>query len=363
MFLLAGLLSLVAAGGVAMMMDFPDAEEDADSEGADAAGGNGDAGQENLPDLLDQVDLSPPEPVVATEGRDEGAISDDGDDDAADEAAPVQNLIIPGDSAENTLTGGAGDDQINGYDGPDAIDGQGGDDDLRGGGGADRLMGGAGNDLLHGDGGDDDLDGGDGDDRIFGHDGDDVLRGGDGDDSIEAGQGDDTLIGGAGDDALHGGDGNDVLTGGAGEDTLFGGWGDDTLNGVEEGAQELDFLNGGGGDDTISAGAGDVVTGGDGADTVIVEAGTGGAPIEFADFEEEADQLVIACDLAKNPDPLIEILADPDAPGWSSVHVDGHEVARVLGDEPITTGDIVIVDVADMTDMAATKSGVEQRPV
>ena len=78
-----------------------------------------------------------------------------------------------------------------------------------------------------------------GDDHIRGGNGNDTLGGGPGNDNIKAFSGNDTVFGGAGndvitsylgDDKLFGGAGNDLIIGGYGADILWGGAGDDTLN-------------------------------------------------------------------------------------------------------------------------------------
>ena len=76
--------------------------------------------------------------------------------------------ILAGDSRDNTITGGGGDDKL--YGGPG-----GGDDMLHGGRGNDKLFGGIGIDTLKGDAGNDVLDGGLGDDSMYGGDGSDMI--------------------------------------------------------------------------------------------------------------------------------------------------------------------------------------------
>ncbi len=61
--------------------------------------------------------------------------------------------------------------------------------------------------------------------------------------------------------------GADSLAGDGGSDTLFGGVGDDTLNGNDGN----DSLVGGADNDRATVGAGDTVSGGDGADTIVVD--------------------------------------------------------------------------------------------
>ncbi|MFN3629273.1 MAG: calcium-binding protein, partial [Casimicrobiaceae bacterium] len=69
------------------------------------------------------------------------------------------------------------------------------------------------------------------DSTIYGREGNDVLQGGAGRDALHGEMGDDVLDGGDHDDSLHGGAGNDMLTGGADDDSLHGGDGDDLLDG------------------------------------------------------------------------------------------------------------------------------------
>ncbi len=114
----------------------------------------------------------------------------------------------------DVLFGGAGNDVLVGEGGNDTADGGDGDDYLYGDWanwqpqayadenaqtGDDTLYGGAGNDQLMGNGGDDVLQGGSGNDILFG----DGMSG-------VSGTGDDVLDGGAGDDFLYGGNGDDL---------------------------------------------------------------------------------------------------------------------------------------------------------
>lgn len=87
---------------------------------------------------------------------------------------------------KSRLSGGPGDDSVAGRAGQDRVAGNGGNDDLRGGGDADVLLGGGGND------------------------------------SINAGAGRDVLRGDAGNDTLGGGRGPDVLCGNGGRDIADG---------------------------------------------------------------------------------------------------------------------------------------------
>ncbi|MBT0773608.1 hypothetical protein KIH74_31985 [Kineosporia sp. J2-2] len=83
-----------------------------------------------------------------------------------------------------------------------------------------NIDGGAGNDTIYGGAGQDDLAGGDGND---------LIHGGSGRDEITGGRGDDRLYGDAGADTIYGNSGNDKLYGGTGTDTLLGGPGKDVI--------------------------------------------------------------------------------------------------------------------------------------
>ena len=344
MLLFAGLmgLGLVAVGGVALMADFSTEDEDMDADLESGVEPDADAPTIDLGDLIDGPG--------------------DGDGDAASGRGETgsNTQILPGDEECETPTDGDGGDPMHGHAGGDLVAGTGGDDDLHGGAGDDILHGAGGNDTLHGENGDDTLHGEDGDDLLFGHNDADRLDGGAGNDVLQGGDGDDTLTGGDGADALHGGLGDDTLSGGAGEDVLFGAEGDDILSGIEGGVDtpgdpEADYLDGGDGDDTILAGAGDIVTGGAGSDTIMVGAWTEeGDAAELMDFDEEADQLVMVCDLVKDPDPEIEIRTDPDMPNLSHVYLNGQEVALVHGNGPISRDDIILVDFKDASALAAS---------
>lgn len=100
-----------------------------------------------------------------------------------------------------------------------------------------------------------------------------VVDAGDGDDVVTASSSNDDLRGGAGDDILNGGTGNDLLLGEAGDDilivTLEGSDVDvqELEGGPQTSAVELDF----GDSDAATARAIDIVDGGAGEDTVVVQ--------------------------------------------------------------------------------------------
>lgn len=154
---------------------------------------------------------------------------------------------------DDTIIGGAGNDQINASGGANVIWGDNvGEQDLAAGG----------NDVLSSLGGNDVLYGGGGADRIFPGAGDDYVNAGQGDDTVSSGAGDDRVFGGLGNDSLFGDEGNDVLVGGGGadmlggrtgSDLLIGGLGSDSING-DDGS---DLLFGGDTSNSASSTAGD----------------------------------------------------------------------------------------------------------
>ena len=86
-----------------------------------------------------------------------------------------------------------------------------------------HLIGSANADILAGDSRNNNIQGGAGDDKLYGGPGggNDILTGGPGDDMLFGGIGGDTLNGNAGDDTLVGGSGVDTLNGGAGDDMFY----------------------------------------------------------------------------------------------------------------------------------------------
>lgn len=323
MLMLAGLFGLMAVSGLMFLDDSTDESSD-DVDQIDDMGG-----------MRDDPDLAGAGPGLSPASGTSG-----------------ENLILSGDTGDDTLSGSDGDDQVNGYDGDDTVSGGDGRDDLHGGSGDDRVSGGDGDDTLHGQDQNDILQGNDGNDTMFGHNDDDILSGGDGDDTLNGGDGNDVLRGGAGDDALHGGLGDDALRGGVGQDSLFGGWGNDTLTGVQpstgdgaEDANDVDFLNGGGDNDSITIGAGDIATGGSGDDQFILgDWMDQDSSAEITDYDRTHDQLIMAWDLTDGSDPLVEVMADVDDDNLSHILVDGHEIASVHGNGQIAVDEILLVD-------------------
>jgi len=189
--------------------------------------------------------------------------------------AITDNVTIYGNSANNTITGGDGDDTIYGDEGND------------------NLNGGDGDDTIYGDAGNDNINGGDDDDTIYGGDEScgtagcntfgtlgDTINGGNGNDTINGGTescdgGQCNLLGNMG-DTINGGDGNDTINGGTEScngnecndngslgDTINGGSGNDVINGDTEfctgsscnfEGEIGDTLNGGDGSDSLNGG-------------------------------------------------------------------------------------------------------------
>ena len=255
----------------------------------------------------------------------------------ADESVDVSPVTVQ--------AGDSSDPQISGTDGNDILYGS----DT-----ADWIEGGAGDDIMHGENGADTLSGGEGNDTITGGNGDDILTGGAGDDALQGSDGDDLASGGDGNDAVQGGLGSDTLSGGAGSDTLFGGWGDDLVNGVEddpdtaaiEDTDDADYLNGGGGNDTIIAGNDDIVTSGEGADTIVGGSWiTDGNAIDIVDFDAADDNILLIFE-DETDIPDISLVSDPQNPEITQVFMDGFAVANILNGASISIEDISVMPLS-----------------
>lgn len=98
-----------------------------------------------------------------------------------------------------------------------------------------------------GNSGDNTLYGGGGDDVINGNNGNDTIYGGSGNDHLNGNNHVDTLYGGSGSDTIQGGNDNDTIIGGYGADTLSGNGGNDTfryLSNLDTGDSITDFALG-----------------------------------------------------------------------------------------------------------------------
>ncbi len=178
------------------------------------------------------------------------------------------------------LVNGTGD--TNGTVADQTISGGAGQDILFGGAGSDHLFGRAGNDRLDGGSGSDTVSGGSGNDRVYGGSGNDRVSGGSGADKVYGGSGHDQVYGNAGNDRLYGDTGNDRLFGGSGHDIVFGGSGRDTISG-------------GSGDDRIYGGLGaDVLSGGAGSDSFVFDTKLGKGEVDtIQDFNPWEDRILI----------------------------------------------------------------------
>ncbi len=117
------------------------------------------------------------------------------------------------------------------------------------------------------------------------------------------------------------------MTGGEGSDTLMGGRGNDHLDGGTD--ADPDFLNGGEGYDTLTGGAGDILSGGTGADSFSLSdwLDENHPPAALTDFDAGQDTLCIVYDPAAHPDPELTLAASSDDPAISHLMLDGHIVA------------------------------------
>ena len=121
---------------------------------------------------------------------------------------------------DDVVTAGGGNNTIDTGFGADEVTSESGNDTIRTGGGNDTVDSGSGDDVIAGGAGSDRIRAGDGADRVFGNNGNDVLYGQGGADSLFDGAGNDTVFGGGDRDTFYAGQGNDVFFGGADVDTF-----------------------------------------------------------------------------------------------------------------------------------------------
>jgi peptidoglycan/xylan/chitin deacetylase (PgdA/CDA1 family) len=242
----------------------------------------------------------------------------------ADSTGSIYALLVglTGSGSADILVGGATNETLSGSGGNDILFGGAGNDTLNGGSGNDLLNGGVGNDSLNGGTGIDtasyadlavavtvslattsaqntggggtdwlrnieNLMGGSGSDLLTGNGTSNALTGLGGNDTLSGGGGSDTLNGGAGDDRLDGGSGTDAVSyeGAGGSVTVSlavtaaqstGGAGIDTLVSIEN-------VIGSSFDDTLTgSAANNLLSGGDGADTVSYANATGAVTVSLA---------------------------------------------------------------------------------
>lgn len=276
------------------------------------------------------------------------------------ELDPSSGHLIVGTNLDDVLTGTRLDD---------LFDAGSGDDIVSGGAGDDSVVAGDGDDIVQGQNGEDLIFGQNGSDFLLGRGGNDVIEGGAGSDWVEGDEGNDSLSGNMGEDTLVGGAGQDTLFGGAGVDELIGGTvpgaplstaelsqlrdGTATLAdilGVAPGSaltllddNEADILNGRSGDDGLTFGAGDIVTGGTGADEFVVlenSAGNSAGLSTITDYAAQDDQLIVQLDADATETPAILIEEDGDD---ALLLLDGIAVTRIVGGAGnISESDVVV---------------------
>ena len=132
-------------------------------------------------------------------------------------------------------------------------------------------------------------------------------------------------------------------------DTIDGRGGDDFIyaDAVDD-FTDISFntLNGGDGDDTLIAGASDVLTGGDGADQLLLGDWIAQGTVDLIDFDRDEDQLLLVYN-GTEAQPSLEVEADPNMPGQTIVRLDGEEAMRLTGAEGLTADDIILVEASD----------------
>lgn len=227
----------------------------------------------------------------------------------------------------------------------------------------------------------DDLIGGSGDDEIFARESGDIVEGRDGDDRIFGHEGDDALVGGEGDDFIRGGSGDDAILDHEGSDTIYGDAGNDSIiatsaiDGEELVHLSRDFVSGGGTTaedllslynfatdsddegDTIYAGLGDdaVIAG----DDDVVSLGEGNDTIGVGDWMDENDEAVVVTDFNPAEDTLVyshdgqgalPSLSLQTAGDEALLFADNHLVARIEGvGTSLSLADISIVERSSST--------------
>jgi Ca2+-binding RTX toxin-like protein len=275
---------------------------------------------------------------------------------------------LPTSKQGDRIDGEEGDDVLAGSELNDLMFGMGGNDVLSGAEGDDRIFGGIGDDVIAGGTGDDLLRGGDGTDVAFGQEGDDDLRGDLGGDWLDGGDGADVLTGGFGNDILAGGTGADVVDGGDGDDVLIGSESldmdlddtdlvdlrDDFIDGLRAFSTDnpdpvhggprsddmaADVLSGGEGDDTLIAGSGDIATGGEGEDVFVLVNDPDEALSVVTDFESGSDSLVYLYD-ENMGEPVLDLLDNPD--GSQTLSADGKAIATIQNAK-LSLADIMLI--------------------
>jgi hypothetical protein len=176
----------------------------------------------------------------------------------------------------------------------------------------------------------------------------------------------DRFIGNSGADRMFSYGGSDLLEGGGGNDTLFGdGARIDSFGINNEPVQnivilETDTLLGGAGEDDLIAYDGGVMTGGPGSDVFLTRLNVADPALQaqippalITDFNPAEDVLVLGPVAGVFPTPAdIQVRLLTDGSG-AEVLVRGITVARVIGGQSLTVGDIQIENISEVTDYRA----------
>ena len=287
------------------------------------------------------------------------------------------------DSAANTLTGTALNDQLIGLAGNDILDGGAGSDRIYGNqgednitsaastaGGNDTVYGGKGNDvinyanatasgnqLIYGNLENDAITGSSGNDTVFGGQGNDTVSGGPGNDRVYGNLGDDSIVGGAGNNLIYGNQGSDRIVGSAGgNDTVFGGMDGDNINYSSLLAADVSLIYGNRGDDILIGGAGkdtlyggkenDDLTGNLGADSLFGNLGNDTftynnvtTTVANNDSGVTTATADVVNDFVSGQDKVRVFLAGVDTPGTSSNY-------REYADATVTTVELAVTSFA-----------------
>ncbi|MFS2199976.1 peroxidase family protein [Pseudomonas sp. Pseusp3] len=183
----------------------------------------------------------------ATPGPDTNYLHYTGADTVVLGGTPGNDILIAGDSDDDTVYGDAGNDRI---------DGGYGNDQLFGGTGDDIITDIGGDDVIHGEDGNDVIQGGNGLNLILGQAGQDFIVTGEDAADTSGGLGNDFILGSKANEFARGGEGDDWIQGGSADGVAgdnFDAFGNDPINGndVFMGDGGPDNFDGEGGDDIM----------------------------------------------------------------------------------------------------------------
>jgi Ca2+-binding RTX toxin-like protein len=202
------------------------------------------------------------------------------------------------------------------------------------------------------------IDTGAGDDEVLGSASDDVIRAGDGDDIVNGSEGDDRVFLGNGNDTVQVGirdldpheAGDDFIRGGAGNDTIIDDQGSNTLHG-DVGRDFIDAR------DSIEDPGADTVTGGFGADTLLIDDGdtaSGGAGSDFFDLwidESDPGDAVVITDFDPDEDSLGIFIGrsdEEDSPEITLRHDENTNIASVNFND-VSVATLLNIDASTLT--------------